>query len=133
MSKNTKKGYVLVFAIILAIILAVASISLFFSVGHVVSETKIRQTKYVRGYYWDLAGLRYAGILLRNPEANLGFTNSGIIESFSTNDLSAGSPAVLPFNVFCADLGIDSDNYEITVTEQNPSGGPYEITASYEY
>lgn len=133
MNIKCKKGYALIAVMVFVIISTIASFALYVSVENLTKEIRIQEVGYIRGYYAAIAGLRYAAILLRDPEGNLEFTNSGAIETFSTDNLVIGDTQYQPFINFCSDINTDQAHLIITITERNPSGGPYDSSATCRY
>lgn len=128
MNIKSKKGYALIMAIIFIIILAISSIALYNSVTHVGRDLKIKEKRYVRGYYATIAGLRYASILLRNPAA-LTFNGHNVCtvsqdqsyNAFFTNiNVEPGDPA----NLAVGEMGLQIEDL-LT--------GEYKVTANYKY
>lgn len=128
MNIKNKKGYALIMAIIFIIILAISSIALYNSVTHVGRDLKIKEKRYVKGYYAAIAGLRYASILLRNPAA-LTFNGNNVCtvsqdqsyNAFFTNiNVEPGDPA----NLAVGEMGLKIE--KLSETE-------YKVTSNYSY
>lgn len=125
-SLRSRKGYVLPMVIMFTIIMAVASVGLFAGVRYLTMETSIQETEYIKGYYYCVAGLRYASILLRAPD-NLTWTDN---PRGTTISVSSTTP-------LGGDLGIQAPhNMTITITErttqeQTDGKGLYNVSAAY--
>jgi len=130
---NTKsgKGYALAMAIIFVIILTAAGLGLYYSVEHLTGEIRIQETGYARGYYAAIAGLRYASILLRNPD-DLTFV-ANVYTVNGTELLPVGSPPAIGF---FHDIGVDPADLAITIRRIVRWGKPtgkYKVSAAYTY
>ena len=130
MNIKSKKGYALVMASIFIIILAISSIALYNSVTHVGRDLKVKEKRYVRGYYATIAGLRYASILLRNPNV-LTFTNG--IYTVTGNEQGGAF-----FNDIGVVRGTGFGEMSIQIEEYQDglvtwSQGEYKVTANYKY
>jgi len=121
MNLKSKKGYALVMALLFVIILAISSLGLYRSVEYLAKEIRIKETKHIRGYYYGIAGLRYAAILLRDPDLALPCTIPRI-ENSDDDD-------------FFEDIGVDSSSLAITITKIiiGDHAGDYEVKATYTY
>ena len=131
MNIKSKEGYVLVLSLMLVIVLVISSITLFSSTTHFTREITLEEVRYNRGYYALISALRFAAILLRDPENNLGFS-SGTFDNFSTASLQPTDDLFDPFNDFCTNVGISLYDFTLTISEQGLSG-PYEVSATYTY
>gem|GEM_PF-2561390 len=133
MNTKNKKGYALMLAILLVIILAISGLGLYYSIEHLAKEIRIKEVNRIKGYYCAVAGLRYAAILLRDSAGNLGFTDPDNIEDFSTDDLHKGDSQYNTFIAFCDDINTSQARLAITIIEENPLGGSYKVKATYKY
>lgn len=127
MDIKSKKAYALVFAMILIIVLGLASIGLYSTTEYITVETKLKEQQYVRGYYAAIAGLRYARVLLQDPVALFGDT------------VHDGEEYTAPgTDDFFDHIDVDPADLTITITEYDP-GDPqwavdnYQVTATYTY
>lgn len=156
MNIRSRNGFALVLALILVIILSIAGISLYFAAEHIVTETKVKQVQYIRGYYRNIAALRYATILLRDPDAVFDGGTPAINEAarFSLNgghdftlDITATpvvvwtdvTPVTAPwvgYQAFAGDIGLDINHdvtLIITAIDDTMGGVEFRVSASYTY
>lgn len=130
----TKKGYVLLLAVMLSFVLMASSVGLYAMVRYFVLETRIKEVEYIKGYYAAIAGLRYAWILLKDPEDYCGF---------NTLDHDGETRTVIGTELggnFFTNIGTTSQKLTITITEWNSlvtdptwTNGNYRVTVRYSY
>lgn len=124
MNVKSKKGYALALAMIFVILLSISGLTLFTYTEYLVKEVRIQETGSIKGHYAAIAGLRYAAILLRDPDG---------IEYESGTD---GAIDNSHYGDFFTNIDVDPEDLVITI-EQIPDGEPhegdYEVSATYQY
>ncbi len=118
----SKKGFALIVAMILVIILFI-SIAVHSKSINVYREVEQDEIKYNRGYFAALAALRYAAILLKQP-GDLTFTagvytvtgNELVGNNTDTNGKFFTEMGVTKFPVYIKEIttGVDAGKYEIS-------------------
>ncbi len=119
---KSKKGFVLALIMIFVIIAMISSIGLYLSTEFLAREIRAKEVRHIQGYYADIAGLRYASILLRNP-ARYGIGAA----AYTVTGTELGG------NFF---LDIDAVGRLTVVIDQIASGddaGDYNVSATYSY
>jgi len=124
MNIKSKKGFALAFAIIFAIVLTASILGVWAYVAHLMRETKVVDVRSKRGYYAAMAGLRYARVLLRDPD---GLVFDGYHNCLIEGDELGGD--------FFTDIDINPDDLTVTITEWHTGcgwpEGEYKIIATY--
>jgi hypothetical protein len=124
-----KKGYALALSIITMIILTIIGIGLYRSVESVVTEVKVLETESIKGHYAALSALRYASILLQNPEGL--FTTYGGGTPINPGDritISLWSN----YNAVAQDMGLSS-RHDIDLVITKRVDGEFDVSAIYYY
>ncbi|MDP3791710.1 MAG: hypothetical protein Q8R38_06680 [Candidatus Omnitrophota bacterium] len=149
---SLKKGFALALAIYFVILCAITSIGIYAYSGHIVRETVIDKGSSTRGYYYKIAGLRYAYIALKDPTTQL----RGINDPYNLGDpglyvSSTLGISDLPHNGDKVTLTIGSDSLplgaelhlksneiiKVSIEEWNTdvaewANGNYKVTATYQ-
>ena len=162
MNMKSEKGYVLIMAVTLVIILLAASVGFYASVRYLATEIGIEDIKYMKGYYAALAALRFAEDLVSNPDDVFGPRSRTILPRVAilSYDIGHSSPeysdpdnegedVYIPdatrvryrqfladfFDISAADLiGYPyKAYYDVVLTIRQTSGSRFEIKASYIY
>jgi len=128
---RSKKGFMLEVSVIFSIILIV-SLSVYKSTLYSFKEVRVRDMEYTKAYYANVAALRYAAILLKEP----GKLFSPSDPSNYDPDSPENTTYTVTFNENGAnlmnDLGLSSDKITMTITLDNTqTPEKYNITASY--
>jgi len=130
MDIRSRKGFALAMIIILTVILLATHIALYAAIRYFTEkETGIHN---VRSYYAAISGMRYASILLRNPDA-LTFDGGDDGHSYVFGGV-AGDDG---HGAFFADIDIPSSYLSIVITEwyDDPAcdwpEGAYKVTGTY--
>ena len=122
MHTTHEKGYTLILVLIFSIVLAIAGLGLYTSIKYITVEMQT-ETASIEAHYAALAGLRYAAILLRDPQA-IGLDVVNDTYTVVGNELGGAS-------TFWAETGIDSGDLTITITRQ--ADELFEVSATCEY
>jgi len=120
---DSNKGYLLAIIMIFAAVLMTAMLGLQSYVRSSAKEVLRDETGYVKGYYAAMAGLRYASILLRDPEA----ITFGAAHAYTVTGTELGGD-------FMADvIGQDLATLTVTITEitSGQFEGQYSVSATY--
>lgn len=140
---RSKKGYALPMVLIFAVILLITTTVLYSAIYFLLRETKVKRVEHIKGYYYCMAGLRFAGILLRRPtEAPLNFDdNENDGDTRTLNVITDSDPKCVYFR---RDLGLDGSYHSLIIKiresgESGSSPGPYVpedkygVSATYTY
>lgn len=117
-----KRGSILIIVMIFVLVTAITSIGLYNAVYNVNKIEGISEVHKVQSYYAAMAGLRYAAVLLKDPELILGAGNvpvgknsSGTI--FTTNSTLANQLGLTAARDVAISITLRSDGqYDVTAT-----------------
>ena len=120
--KLNQKGFALVVAAMFTILIII-SLGIFSLSTYEFREVKTHEEEYARGYYGAIAGLRYAYMLLHDPDIIDGLESGPYTV---TGDEYGGD--------FFGDLEVTADELTITITkiETGVDAGKYDVEASYD-
>ena len=128
-----KRGYTLIMVLLLMITAAIVSVGVYSYSGYIVREVRIDKRAAARGYYYAVAGARYAQILLKDPTnvTKFGFDgtgHAGFDGEVKTITVSGNAAGTLG-----ADLNFSgNDTLTIKATEynaSNPSSTPWAVNS----
>ena len=120
-----KKGYALVLTMLAIILLTTIGFGLYNSLEHLIREVKVQETGHIRGHYAALSGLRYAMILLQEPETLFGLNP---IPDDSVINISLWGD----YNTVANDIGL-SANHDVTLVITKISDGVFNVSSTYDY
>jgi len=117
------KGYILPLATIFAVICMIMSIGLYYSVFSAFKGSGIKEVEYIKGYYACVAGLRYASVLLKDPN---GIAFNG--DNYTITGTEHGGD-------FFNDIQTAPAKLTVTITKitGGADAGKYDVSASYAY
>ncbi len=119
---RSKKGYALAMSIIFVIVITIIGFGLYASIEHFVKEIKLQETEYIKGHYAALAGLRYATILLGDPETLFGY------EPVAGNSVTKSLWD--DYNTVAVDMGL-SDRLDVILVITKNTDDEFDVTATY--
>lgn len=122
-----KKGSALIIVMVFMLVSVIASIGLYNSVFITSKIQSINEMERIRGYYADLAGLRYATLLLRNP-ANIAGYDVSSVTGATTGPLSVRTQ----YNALYVDLGLRPP-HDLIITITRRADGLYDVSATYNF
>lgn len=122
-----KKGSALIIVMVFMLVSIMASIGLYNSVYLTCKIQSINEVERIRGYYADIAVLRYATFLLRNP-ANIAGHDVSALPGATTGELNVRTQ----YNALYVDLGLRLP-HELFITITRREDGRYDVIARYTF
>jgi len=147
MNIRNSRGFVLSAVIMFIIIAMIDSVGLYLSTYSVSKTTGINEVEYIKGYYLDMAALRFASMLLKCPNDNFVYGHDGFgynpmpidIKDPNTiyNNHLLTAVGVAKCAQFVQDMGLDLvPNRDIIIyisLNWDSHGVDYDVSASYSY
>lgn len=128
MNISRNNGYAIMAALLFVIIAAITSVGIYAYSGYIAREVRINKNSAARGYYYSVAGARYAQILLKDPATNFGFSTTAFNGEAKTVTVTGSAAGTLG-----ADLNFSgNDTLTIKASEYNagdPSSTPWEVNS----
>ena len=132
-----KKGAILIMVMIFFIIAAIASMGLYTAVYNLGKAQGVGEVEHVKGYFAALGGLRYAKILLKDPDAIDALLTNNYSDS-DGNGITLPNPISLKqsYSSVATDLNL-TGNRDVSINIVKYSSGiyngQYKIIATYRY
>ncbi len=127
MNTRSKKGYALAMSLIFVIVVTIIGFGLYASIEYFVKEVKLQETEYIKGHYAVLAGLRYAMIVLEDPEERFAFF--GDVPPIDVGD-SITISLWDDYNTVAVDMGL-SDRLDVILVITKNTDDEFDVTATY--